>query len=183
MHIMRPANHPLTTGFLEFVAFLPDKVVMAEIGCYGGESTAYFTKKAIKIYCIDPWQTYTEKYPDGFGGSTLTDLDEAERAFDLVATRFPNIIVKMKGFSIKKVNEFINEFFDMVYIDANHEYEFVLADIKAWLPKIKKGGIISGHDFNHTDPHGTRVGVEQAVREVFGGPDKVFPDSTWIKQL
>ena len=53
---------------------------------------------------------------------------------------------------------YANESLDFVFIDAAHDYHSVLADINAWLPKVKIGGIISGHDFFH-DP------VKQAVVE------------------
>lgn len=51
---------------------------------------------------------------------------------------------------------------DLVFIDANHDYDFIKQDIELWLPKVKDGGIISGHDF--CDKH---EGVKQAVREKF----------------
>lgn len=52
---------------------------------------------------------------------------------------------------------------DYVYIDADHHYEPVCRDIDAWLPKVKPGGIIAGHDFC---PY-TGYGVIQAVTERF----------------
>jgi len=51
---------------------------------------------------------------------------------------------------------------DLVYIDANHEYEFVMDDIKYWLPKIKKGGIICGHDYDIDSRDGVRKAVEDS---------------------
>lgn len=53
--------------------------------------------------------------------------------------------------------------FDFVFIDADHTYESLLADLKAWWPLIRVGGAIAGHD--HT---GSFPGVEQACREFFG---------------
>jgi hypothetical protein len=50
----------------------------------------------------------------------------------------------------------------MVYIDANHLYEAVTVDIKTWLPKVKIGGILGGHDFN-------LQGVRDAVRDNLTG--------------
>jgi len=67
---------------------------------------------------------------------------------------------------------------DFVYIDANHNYEFVINDIRLALTKIKKGGIISGHDY-HTDT----LGVIKAVDEVFGKPDIIFNDSSWLVNI
>lgn len=48
---------------------------------------------------------------------------------------------------------FNDESFDFVYIDANHSYEYVKKDIELWYPKVRKGGILSGHDYLMMDWH------------------------------
>jgi len=179
---MRPPNSPLRTGLWEFIRLLPSDMVMAEVGCFRGESASYFARKAKKIFCVDPWQDYTEKL-DGGPGVTLTNMAEAEAAFDRVVARFPNVIEKKKGTSIEMAKTFADHSLDMVYIDANHEHDAVVADLAAWLPKVKSNGIIAGHDYDYTDANGKRSGVEKAVRAVCGVPDRVFPDSTWMKYL
>jgi hypothetical protein len=55
-----------------------------------------------------------------------------------------------------------------------HDYENVKADILAWKPKVKPGGIMAGHDYG---PHAP--GVIKAVNEVFGKPSRVYRDTTW----
>jgi predicted O-methyltransferase YrrM len=52
---------------------------------------------------------------------------------------------------------------DLVFIDGDHEYESVKADLQTWLPKVKPGGMISGHDYGGGHP-----GVPRAVDEVIG---------------
>ena len=49
--------------------------------------------------------------------------------------------------SIEAADQFEDESLDFVFIDASHEYEDVKKDIQIWLPKIKKGGILAGHDY------------------------------------
>jgi len=58
---------------------------------------------------------------------------------------------------------FEDEFFDFVYIDANHSYEMVKRDLEAWYPKVRKGGIFCGDDY-YNMPSGNR-GVIDAVDE------------------
>lgn len=55
---------------------------------------------------------------------------------------------------------------DIVYIDAEHSYDSVKADIIAWIPKVRLGGILCGHDY---DPTGDYDGLIQAVHEMLGG--------------
>jgi predicted O-methyltransferase YrrM len=52
---------------------------------------------------------------------------------------------------------------DMVFIDADHKYEIVIADIRAWLPKVKPGGILCGHDYRRPGDD-----VNRAVDELLG---------------
>jgi predicted O-methyltransferase YrrM len=163
------------TGLIEFIYTLPENTVMAEIGCYAGESTAFFAKRVFKVYCIDFWQDYLERLHNSEEGNFIDCTGEAEKAFELVMQQYPNI-VKIKGTSIEMAKKFDDGFFDVVYIDANHEKKYILSDIQAWLPKVKKNGIISGHDYSV-------IGVGLAVREVFGGPDRTFADDSWMKQL
>ena len=66
---------------------------------------------------------------------------------------------------------------DMVFIDGGHEYENVKADIQYWLPRIAKGGLISGHDFHFFE------GVRRAVAELLPGALVAPNTSIWFKQL
>jgi predicted O-methyltransferase YrrM len=58
---------------------------------------------------------------------------------------------------------FADESIDFVYIDASHEYDDLVADIKAWLPKLNKGGIMAGDDYGV----GVHPDVKRAVDELF----------------
>ena len=77
-----------------------------------------------------------------------------------------NINVKFINDYSSKASEKIEDgSLDLVFIDANHEYDCIKEDIALWTPKVRKGGIISGHDYGPAHP-----GVMKAVREYF----KVF---------
>jgi len=61
---------------------------------------------------------------------------------------------------------FPDEHFDFVFIDAGHDYASATADIQGWLPKVKRGGILAGHDYaKGSDGAWTWPGVVQAVQE------------------
>jgi len=51
------------------------------------------------------------------------------------------------NFSVEAAKLFEDGYFDFVYIDANHVYKEVIADLEAWYPKIRKGGMLAGHDY------------------------------------
>ena len=93
-------------------------------------------------------------------------------------TRHFNNIIHHKDFSYNISNQFQDNQYEFVYIDADHTYESVKKDLELYLPKVKNGGIIGGHDY--TD---NWVEVRQAVDEVFGSPDRKYDDGSWIKVL
>lgn len=72
-----------------------------------------------------------------------------------------------------------NFYFDCIYIDGAHFYEPLKQDILNWIPKIKKNGILVGHDIYMVD-------INAAVNELFreyGIVEKVYPDSSWLIKM
>jgi len=100
----------------------------------------------------------------------------------LLEQKVKPVITLHEGLTEKVVADFPDEYFDIVYIDADHRYHAVLSDIKLYLPKVKIGGIIAGHDFNErynatehdnewnleTRGNMSHFGVSKAVKEIFG---------------
>ena len=162
-------------GLKELVSVVESKLgrglKMVEIGSYAGESSAIWAESGVfdKIVCVDAWKN---GWNEQAKASNTTEM--AETKFDEVAHKYP-CIEKHKSDSKSASDEFEDGSLDFVYIDANHTYESVKSDIEAWLPKVRKGGIISGHDYLRC-----WEGVIHAVNEKFGKPDKIFKDSSWL---
>jgi MMP 1-O-methyltransferase len=77
--------------------------------------------------------------------------------------------------SIDEAEAIEDQSLNAVFIDAHHAYDHVAADIRAWIPKIKQGGIIAGHDIDTPD-------VKRAVMEAFTGY-AVVGTRCWLVQL
>ncbi len=71
------------------------------------------------------------------------------------------------------MNRYENETIDFCFIDGSHEYEDVKKDILAYLPKVKKGGILAGHDYDRI-----WQGVINAVDEILGKVEVM--NGSWI---
>lgn len=148
--------------------------LMVEVGSYAGESADVFASCRLisHLICVDPWQA-------GYDPNDLashTDFTEVESTFDAVMSRHPGKIEKYKGTLQQLIQERPDLRPDIVYIDANHNYEFVKADIQA--AKKLNPKVIAGHDYDmyHT-------GVRRAVAEEFGDPMRVFYDCSWYVRL
>jgi len=147
-----------------------------EIGCYMGESTEVFSNELGGVIAIEPFRVR-----EGAGGSTTEDWHDdlmgAEIEFWELMERCAGIELK-KGFDWEFLNEFKDGELEGVYIDAVHTYEAVKKNIIDWMPKVRVGGFISGHDYGN-DP---TPGVKQAVDEIFGKPDFTCVDYSWVVQ-
>ena len=151
--------------FEEAKKLFGDKPVTGvEVGTSGGENMAEVLKewKSIeKLYCIDYYPTYID-----FRNSEDQELLRS-MAIQKIITHVKSHLVIDK--SVDAAKKFADGTFDFVYIDANHAYDFVRADVLAWMPKIKNGGIIGGHDYDWCDPeNGGEFSVKRAVDEIFG---------------
>lgn len=70
----------------------------------------------------------------------------------------------LQGFSENMANKLEDNSVDFVYIDADHSYDMVMLDIIKWQRKVRKGGIISGHDYLYdSDRRGRRAKVMKAI--------------------
>lgn len=152
----------------------PVKMSMVEIGCYVGDSTRQFAKNFKEVNCIDPWEN---GYDDNDLSSHKYPMTVIESQFDLLMDEF-STIKKYKMKSGEAVSIFEDRSLDFVYIDGLHTYDGVKNDIEKWLPKVKNGGFIGGHDYNNKH----HVGVKPAVDSYFE-IDATFRDTSWIKKV
>jgi hypothetical protein len=132
----------------------------AEIGVYRGRTTAVMTKVA-SLLCVDEWH---------FNGDGVdVTFSDGDVFFDNLKT-FPhrNRITVFPLSSVVAAYDMPDVFFDFVFIDAAHDYSSISADIRAWLPKVRPGGILAGHDYNQE-----WLGVVRAVCELL--PAHEFP--------
>src|SRR3989344_5136205 len=115
--------------------------VGAEIGVEKGKFAEILCRGGLKIYAIDPWL----QYPDFTHPKGQKRLDaQYEHAKRILAQYDCTILRKT---SMEALSDFKDESLDFVYIDGNHHFKYVAQDICEWSKKVKKGGIISGHDY------------------------------------
>ena len=150
---------------------------IVEIGVFQGTTSQEFRvlfPEAV-LFLVDPWKLY-EEYRCEEAGPIRKKSAEYEKAYQLVKKSFKgdpkvNIIRKTSIEAVKDVPDEV----DLVFIDGNHSYSYVKQDIHHWLPKIRTGGMLSGHDYSKLFP-----GVIKAVDEFF--PQKVLIGhaTTWL---
>lgn len=160
-------------GLQDLINNIPTKGTMIEIGTFTGESTVIFGDHFEKVIGVDPMLS-------GYDKNDMASQCDFNEVFDMFVDRikeYDNISL-IKKTSDDVVSDFEDESFDFVYIDGIHTYDQVKKDIKNYLPLIKKGGVIGGHDYVKG-----WSGVIKAVDEVLGKPDKTFKDGSWIKFL
>jgi len=96
-----------------------------------------------KLFLIDPYESYSD-YGESWASSDGVDcaLVKAKKCL----SKFDDRIVFVKKFSDVAVSV-IPDDVDFVYVDGNHDYDFVRRDLMLYYPKIKSGGVLCGHDF------------------------------------
>lgn len=153
----------------------PDGAIFVEIGCLAGRSTCYLATKiresgkAIALYAVDtgrgsPNDSTGRVIAPSQGGTLAGVLHR-----NLIGCGVDDIVVPIFTTSLKAASLFLPEALDFCFIDADHSYESVMADLRAWWPKVKPGGTLAGHDYRGSAPW--LVGVTPAVHEFFSVED------------
>ena len=140
-------------------------LIGAEIGVWRGSLSAAMLRRfsGLFLVMVDPWK-----------GSVpgLAGEDEVKQACieAVSSTDFASDRRCVLRLTSEKASKIINDgSLDFVFIDALHDYENVALDIRLWFPKVKAGGLISGHDYNGRLDRSGAGGVKRAVDEFAGG--------------
>lgn len=159
---------------------LPNNCVFAEIGCWVGRAVSFLAVELINqnknptILCIDTWRGS----PEHFAEKEILNNTLIEDFYNNTKP-VREYLIPMCGGSVEMAGLVADNSLDGAFIDAEHTYESVKADIMAWLPKIKTGGILAGHDYFWNT--GELV-VKKAVDEVLGFNNLVIKenDNCWV---
>lgn len=148
-----------------------------EIGSFLGLSTAWFAERVDHITCIDKFEEFetepgdnnlvytlrTEGLPNPFRSAFQRNMDDAGVAHKI------SVIQEWSAKAAKHVGRF-----DLIYIDGNHSYDGITADIELYLPKARK--VICGDDYTYRFP-----GILRATRELL--PDHKSNGPFWWKAI
>jgi hypothetical protein len=95
------------------------------------------------MLCVDPWVPYPEYFDHKRHRSIASAYDVAIARF----AQYGDRVTIIRKFSIEAAKDIPDGSLDFVYIDGNHSYLDCVRDLEAWYPKIRVGGIMSGHDY------------------------------------
>ena len=150
-----------------------------EVGCKEGRTTGHILKAIpdSQVIAIDPWIVQAPSADATRETYEKWDFAKIEADFwkNVGENKDRCTMLQMTSAEVRK-NIPLKDGFDLVFIDALHDYDSVYEDIRLWWPKVRVGGMLCGHDFNHQWP-----GVERAVADSFNLMQVgVTSDSVWF---
>jgi hypothetical protein len=154
---------------------IPKHAVCAEIGVYKGDFSELILEcKPKKLHLIDPWKFEVDPAYAGswYGGSLGKSQAKLDSIYKSVIGRFRSaigsgIVEVHRNTSAECCSRFPDNYFDWIYIDGNHRYEFVKRDLEMFLPKVRLHGLVGGDDYG--SPGWWQDGVTRAVDEAIAG--------------
>jgi predicted O-methyltransferase YrrM len=152
--------------------------VFVEVGAWLGRSTAYLASRIqglpIKFFVVDTWRgsAGSDAKSDDFQKSVL-----AQNQGDVFSIFLGNMkrcgvlqsLIPLRMLSTQAAELFHDSSIEFCFLDAAHDYNSVKADLDAWFPKIRPGGIIAGDDYG-VEWHG----LDRAVNDFFAGLGKLM---------
>jgi|WetSurSiteA1Bulk_404760.scaffolds.fasta_scaffold00135_2 hypothetical protein len=156
-----------------------------EVGVWEGMSISYLATLLkprfgrISIYAVDLFDQ-THVYKDNHKINTKVPNIKEVYNNNLVSAGVRDMIFDIQGVSWEVSSDFEEKSVDFVFLDAGHDYDSICKDLLSWSPKIKSGGVLSGHDYKYPD-------VMKAVNEfyldnkdLFISPLKTGPGGVWF---
>jgi hypothetical protein len=145
----------------------------AEIGVWRADFSArLLCTWAGQLHMIDAWQ-HLDNYEDQCNLSNEEHEQCFQRALNVAEVFTPRAVIWREQ-SPKAAQSFPDQFFDLIYLDANHSYEAVKIDLANWISKIRPGGTFCGHDYMDGARTEGVFGVKTAVNEFFGRAPEII---------
>ncbi len=149
---------------------LPNGSIGCEIGVWKGDFSVQIleTVQPRELHLVDPWRFADEgRYDEAwYGGALARTQDDMDQIYEGVKRRLRNpieqgIAVIHRSESATVAPTFADDYFDWIYIDGNHLYGYVMADLVGFTPKVKRAGLVTGDDY--ANPGWWEDGVRRAV--------------------
>jgi hypothetical protein len=156
----------------DLLRLLPPASVGCEIGVWKGDFSRELIRalRPRRLHLVDPWRFAGDTAHSGslYGGLHARSQADMEEIYGSVRQRFrtwirAGVVVVHRVESPLAASEFPDGYFDWVYVDGDHLYDRVLADLRAFEPKVRVGGFIAGDDY--ADAGWWQGGVRKAVDE------------------
>jgi hypothetical protein len=181
-----PGHFNYENVYNDMISFAPQNTEekFVEIGVWKGKSVSYAgieiinSGKNITLDAVDTW--------DGSPGEPILMNDDSlvngtlynEFIVNTVPVR--HVVKAVKMSSVEAAKQYADNSIFFVFIDGSHLYDAVREDILAWLPKVKPGGFIGGHDIDQTEEFN---GVRKAVDELIGPQNIKVYNKGWASWL
>ena len=145
----------------EYTTVEREDLVVAEVGVYVGATTIYsapLVKEMKGTYLAVDWFKGSIEGVDPNGGHTSTSLPEGRDIFETFNQNMQiagcdDIVTTYSATTLEAAKNIPDRSLDICFIDADHIYGAVKKDILSYIPKIKSGGILCGHDFEPLASH------------------------------
>jgi hypothetical protein len=125
----------------------------AEIGVAEGRYSEVLCQNIpnLKLYCVDLWKPYPQNWRgENYQENAYKQAQEKLKPYNATLIRKPSVEASL---------EIPDRSLDFVFIDGDHTFDHVMTDIILWSRKVRKRGVVSGHDWTWFK----NSGVVQAV--------------------
>jgi predicted O-methyltransferase YrrM len=140
--------------------------MIVEVGCWLGRSTSYVAglcrARNLTLVCVDHWAGSSDRFDPAYRKLLASREIEIEFRQHLDALALPADIRRIT--SLAAAATFQPGSVDLVFLDASHDEPAIAADIAAWWPTLRPGGILAGHDYRDDHP-GVVAAVDRAATQ------------------
>jgi len=148
-------------SFIDVESYMDHPINYLEIGAHYGANVisvanTYASHPYSRLYAIDPWEDYDEY--DEYVGKQKNIYDTYISNLERAGVK--DKINTIRGYSHKETQTFPDAFFDIIYVDGNHDKDYVMEDAVNSFRKLKKGGFIIFDDYGWCDREDFKIGLD-----------------------